>query len=312
MTSRFLIDAKTGLIGLHAPHSRVSNQGGIVSIRDRMKGIQPGGFPKYAMLGSQNAIPGSAYEMEMEHERKNNEDLAKRIADDISKLIPQPSETPASSKPILPGQTRKESLLGGSGGKQSEASKEAAEERKREEAKEPSATPPFDLSTSQGKTELKAYGQYLLERYGKESARVKIDDVEKDSQGFTTALKAYREINKEINAFNKDDARRWTQWARNIIVEYGDRIIDALGSAVSTPQTAVAVEGVKKILKEFKPKDAQDFVGSMKQLQEKLLEGKPEWKKKITLINKQEFDAWSKQIQKEIGIDTDRINRAIG
>lgn len=290
--SNFLINAKTGLIDLK-PTKMISNKGGIEDIRKRTKAqLRDAGFNTYSMLGSQNAISA-------EPEKGNKIEIDIEIAEEPAPA-PEPKE-----KEILPGGTQKKPLIGGTGGKQSEKSKEQSEERKRDEAKEPNDRPPFDLSSAEGKKELQIYKEYLKMRYGKDVGRMKVDELEKDSQGFTVALKAWREINKQISAFNKDDARRWTEWANNTFVKFGNEIIDALsfGATVLAPEAKGAIDSIKKLLKQFKPTNEKDFVGSMKELQHKLFEGKPEWKSKLNAISKKAFDEFTKKIEKTFGLD---------
>lgn len=294
--SEFLFNAKTGLVDAR-PTRMISNKGGIEEIRKRTKKqLRSGGFNTYSMLGSQNAMsaePENKLEIDIEFGEEPP------TVEPAPELPPEPKE-----KTNLPDQTNKE-LLGGSGGKQSEASKEAMEERKREEAKEPSVKPPFDLSSEQGKKELQTYKEYLKLRYGKDIGRMRSDELEKDSQGFTVALKAYREINKQISAFNKDDGRRWSQWARNTFVKFADQIIDAISMGASSvaPEAKGAIDSIQFIVKQFKPTDQKDFVGSMKELQRKLFEGKPEWKDKLNAINKKAWDDMMNRFNKIMGDD---------
>lgn len=285
--NELLLNAKAGLVNVK-PARMISNKGSIGDIRKRTKAmLRPPGFPKYGMLGSQNAMSSEA-------PKENKIEIDIEITDENPPIEPKPVE-PVEPKPIEPTPEPKEPLIGGKGGKQSEKSKEEMEQRKRDEAKAPASKPPYDLSTKVGQDDLKAYIEYIKLRYSnKETIRDKIEELEKDSAGFTMAIKTYRQINKQISAFNKDQANTWKQWANNILVEFGDDIIDALqkGAMKVAPQMKVAIEGIKKILQHFKPTEMKDFVNSMKQIQDKLFEGKPEWKERLNIEMKHAFDDW--------------------
>ena len=286
--SEFLLNAKTGLIDAR-PVRMISNKGGIEEIRKRTaKQLREGGFNTYAMLGSQNAISS-------EPEKTNKIEIDIEI--DKDQIAPAPAPAP-EEKEILPSETEKKPIIGGKGGKQSEASKEEMEQRKRDEAKEPSSKPPYELGTKVGDDDLKAYKSYLIERYGRDAGRLKGDEVEKDSRAFTVALKSYRKINKEITSFNLDNARQWKQWANNMVVQFGEKLINEIAKElgkVIPPHLRLALDAIKDLAHEYRPKTPEDFVGTMKAIQNKLFEGKPEWKEKLGEIMGHAFNDWWKK-----------------
>jgi hypothetical protein len=286
---------------------RISNAGRVADIRKRdpQQIFTTGGIQKFSMLGSQNAISYVPIAFPTKKESGTQTDAG--------------TGTDEPKKPILPGMTKKETGTGtgtdgliGGGGTQSEASKTAMgirkvmeeEKAKEEEAKktavEPSEKPPFDLSNAEGKKAMEEYDAYVVQRYGKDAGNLKSSEVKTDSEGFTLALKSWKEINRAISSFNLDDKRRWTEWANNTFKKYGDDIIGVLSVGAGTlyPGSKVIIDDIAKELKKFKPKDEKDFVGSMKQLQTKLFEGRPEWRKKI---DKLVTIAWNNFMEKYKG-----------
>jgi hypothetical protein len=220
--------------------------------------------------------------------------------------VPTPSKN-------LPGMTKKDQGTGGDvpaperellrGATQSEMSKEQIEQRKRDEAVEPSAQPPFNLSDSKDKADYDAYVEYYNTRYGKDVARPEIDKLKKDSEGFTIALKAYKTLQDEINKFNRDDAKRWAEWFNNVMVKFGDTIIDglALGASTVFPENKAIIDNVKEFSKKFTPKTAKDAVAGIRKFQTELFAGKPSWSKKLNVIKKDAFDKLIKELEAEIG-----------
>lgn len=280
---------------------RISNAGRLHDIRKRdpQQIFTTGGIPRYSTLGSQNAI---SY-VPIAYPSKS----AGTQTDSGTGTETGAGGGGEQKKPILPGMTKKDTGTGTGllGTTQSESSKttmairklmeeekakEQAAKKKEEEAKtsavEPGEKPPFDLSSPEGKKAMEDYSTYVTERYGGDAGRLKADEIKIDSEGFTVALQAWRQINKEMNAFNKDDKRRWSQWASNTFKEYGDDIAKALafGSNILYPGSKKIIDDIYNEVKKFKPTDEKDFVGSMQQLQAKLFEGRPEWKNKLNQI----------------------------
>ena len=318
---KLMFEIKTGQFSLQHPKP-MKIKGGMDSVRHTIAGRE-GGIYKYSMLGSQNAIsevPEIPEPPKPHDDSKLADDIAKKIIDDLNKEKQQ--ET---------------GMIGGMGGKQSETSKiiteltkrdqekEAkakAEEQRQEEisknAKIPSDPPPFDLDTPEGKKGIAEVDKYLIEKYGKKQAVVLRDALLDDSKGFTKTLKMIREINKKITAFNLNDAERWEQWANNMVVEYGDMIIDALGKGselalaeygIPPEKSQQFIGGVTSIIKKFKPSTSKDFVKTMNELKAKLLEGKPHWKAKYNAIAKINWDKIGKDIDRELGYvdDMDKV-----
>jgi hypothetical protein len=289
--AEFMFNAKAGLLN-GQPSRRISNKGSIEDIRKRMKEqLLPGGFRTYGMLGSQNAMSTAQ----------------------TATITPvEPAKPAEPVEPVAPGggggggdQPPSKETMGGSGGKQSEESKEVMEERERESAVEPAERPPYDLSTAAGKQDLKTYIEYVKKRYGKDVGRQRSEELQKDSEGFTIALKAWRQINKEIIAYNKDDNRQWKQWANNTLVDFADDIIEGLGSIASAryPQAEKAIEKIKQVAHKFKPTEKKDFVASMKEIQRLLFEGKPEWKARLDAIANESFKNWMEKMKGFPGMD---------
>lgn len=304
---------------------RISNAGRVSDIRQRdpQQIFTTGGIPKYSMLGSQNAIsyvPIAYLSKDTGTQTdKEKKDAGTDAGTDARPLLGT-TQSEASKKAMK--ERASEGLLGTT---QSEASKTAMGVRKileedkartkeeeekaraeRESAVEPSEKPPYDLSSPEGKKALDDYEEYVMKRYGKDAGKLKADETKVDSEGFTATLNAWRSINKEITAFNRDDARRWGEWANNTFKKYGDQIIDVLSIGAGTlyPGSKALITEVSQLVKQFKPSDEKDFVGSMKQLQAKLFEGRPEWKKKVNEIVKISWDKWINTIGKELGFDT--------
>lgn len=283
---------------------RISNAGRLHDIRERdpQQIFTTGGIQKFSMLGSHNAISyvPTAY--------KTSE------AGTQTNLPGVPTPTKRDN---LPGMTKKDTGTGGDepvpepvperellrGATQSEASKQQIEERKRDAAVEPSAQPPFNLSDSKDKEDYDAYVEYYNTRYGKDVARPEIDKLKKDSEGFTIAVKAYKVLQDEINKFNRDDAKRWAEWFNNMLVKFGDTIIDglALGASTVFPENKKIIDNIKDFSKKFTPKTPTDAVAGLKKLQTELFAGKPAWSKKLNVIKKDAFDKLVKELEHEIG-----------
>jgi len=287
----FLLNAKVGILNLKHS-SPVSNKGTIEDIRKRTNVmLRPPGFHSYANTGAGNAMASEPPKEKLE--------IDIEIVDEKK---PAPAPEPPAEKPTKP-------MLGGEGGKQSKESKEQIEERKSEEAVEPEAQPPFNLSDPKDKADYDAYVEYYNERYGKKVARPEIDKLKKDSEGFTTALKAHKILTDEINKFNRDDARRWAEWFNNIMVKFGNTVIDGLSMGATTvfPENKEIIEKIRDFTKNFVPKNGKDAVAGLKKLQRDLTDGKPSWKKKMTAINKEAFDKFIKKIDEEMGGIDDSI-----
>jgi hypothetical protein len=290
---------------------RISNAGRVSDIRKRdpQQIFTTGGIPRYSMLGSQNAI---SY-VPVAYPSKST-----GTQTDAS----TGTETGAGGagerkKPILPGMTKKDTGSGEGlyGTTQTDESKismgvrKVLEEEKEAKAKadeekkkavEPNEKPPFDLSNAEGKQAMEDYRKYVLQRYGEDAGKLKADEVRIDSEGFTLALKSWKQINRAISSFNLDDKRRWTEWANNTFKKYGDDIIGALSLGAGTlyPGSKAIIDEIANEVKKFKPKDEKDFVGAMKQLQTKMFEGRPEWRKKI---DKLVTIAWNSFMEKYKG-----------
>ena len=296
----FLLNAKVGIINLN--HARpVSNKGTIEDIRKRtMASLRPPGFHTYANTGTGNAMASEPPKEKLE--------IDIDIIDKI-KPVPTPAPEPAPAPAPAPDEKPSKPMLGGEGGKQSKESKKEMEERKMDEAKEPNAQPPFNLSDPKEKKEYDDYEAYLNARYGKKIARPEIDKLRKDSEGFTMVLGAYRAIQKEINNFRRSDEARWKEWFHNIFVNFGDKIVEglALGASTLYPANKEGIEKIKEFSKSFIPKTAQDAVGALKKLQKELVADKPSWRKKLNAINKEIFDKLIASIEKEIGGIDDTI-----
>lgn len=285
---------------------RISNAGRMYDVRSRdpQQVFTTGGIAKYSTLGSHNAISyvPIAYSVGTQTDRGTGTDNLPGV--------PSPKK-----RDNLPGMTRKDTGTGGDepvpeperdllrGATQSELSKEQIEERKREAAVEPSAQPPFNLSDSKDKADYDAYVEYYNTRYGKDIARPEIDKLKKDSQGFTIAVKAYKTLQDQINSFNRDDAKRWTEWFNNVMVKFGDTIIDGLAFGATTvfPENKAIIENIKDFSKKFVPKTAKDAVSGLKKLQSELFAGKPSWGKKLNVLKKDAFDKLVKELEDEIG-----------
>lgn len=309
MASHFLINAKMGLIGLDSPKPRVSNKGGISEIRSRMGGAIQGGFPKLTLLGSQNAIPGSSMELELEHEKKMNEDLAKKIAEDIAKVLPTPSTptpAPTPSTPILPGQTKKKiPLLGGSGGKQSEESKEQAEERKKsEEAVEPRHEPPYYLPSEQSLLQERV--KFLQDRYGKKESLKDVDAITKDSRDFSEAVEKAKSIGYAVNEWKRKDAgnqdlmnrmKSVASWVLDKVTELAKRAIPSSSSVsgiIAGELSKEALDQLKKVI-QSSALTQESFQNEMTAIQNALFSARPAWKAKWESI----LSAEKKRVKKE-------------
>ena len=279
---------------------RISNAGRLHDVRQRdpQQIFTTGGIQKFSMLGSQNAISyvPIAY--------------ATKETGTQTNLPGVPTPTKRDN---LPGMTKKDSGSGGDvpvperdllrGATQSEASKQQIEERKRDEAVEPSAQPPFNLADSKDKADYDAYIEYYNTRYGKDVARPEIDKLKKDSEGFTIALKGYKVLQDQINKFNRDDAKRWAEWFNNVLVKFGDTIIDGLSLGASTlfPENKAIIDNIKDFSKKFVPKTPKDAVAGIKKLQSEMFAGKPSWNKKLNVIKKDAFDKLVNELEAEIG-----------
>ncbi len=272
---------------------RISNAGRLHDIRQRdpQQVFTTGGIQRYSMLGSHNAISyvPVAYKTNEAGTQTNLPGMTKKDTGTGSGGEPEPI-------PSEPGK----SMYGTT---QSEASKKQIEERKRDEAVEPSAQPPFNLSDSKDKADYDAYVEYYNTRYGKDVARPEIDKLKKDSEGFTIALKAYKTLQDEINKFNRNDAKRWAEWFNNVMVKFGDTIIDglALGASTVFPENKAIIDNVKEFSKKFTPKTAKDAVAGIRKFQTELFAGKPAWSKKLNVIKKDAFDKLIKELEAEIG-----------
>lgn len=287
----FLLNAKVGILDLK--HSRpVSNKGTIEDIRKRtMASLRPPGFHTYANTGAGNAMASEP--------PKDKLEIDIEIVDEKK---PVPAPEPPAEKPTKP-------MLGGEGGKQSKESIEQIEEKKSEEAVEPSAQPPFNLSDPKDKADYDAYVEYYNKRYGKKVAKPDIDKLKKDSEGYTLALKAYLKLQDDINSFNRNDAKRWSEWFNNVMVKFGDTIIEglALGASTVFPENKAIIDNIKDFSKKFVPKNARDAVNGLKQIQKDLFAGKPSWSKKLNIFRKDAFDKFMKKLEDEIGGIDDSI-----
>lgn len=306
-------EIKTGQFSLkQQPPMKI--KGGISKIR-KSQAVREGTIWKYSMLGSQNAISETPETEKTDEEKKaEKEKDESKLADDIAKKV-------------IDDMTKDTSVgLGGNKGKQSESSKiiqelkekeqtkeaeQKAEEERSKNAKLPEEVPPYDLSTPSGKKALEDLDTFYIDKFGKKESGIKRMELREDSEGFTTTIQIIRKINKEINKFNLDDSSRWKQWANNILVEFGDEIIDVLGKGtqvalaefggVPPPASKPVIDKVTTILKQFKPTDKKDFVNSMKQLQKELLDGKPHWKAKWNAIAKASWDKMIKEWDTKMG-----------
>jgi hypothetical protein len=330
---KFLAEVKTGQFSLHQPKP-IKIKGGISNVRKLYTGRE-GNIWKYSMLGSQNAISETPdipkTDAEVKEEKKKDES---KLADDIAKKVIEDMTKQEDIK-----KEAQRGLLGGGGkGTQSEASKIVGELTKREQEKEakakaeeeaqqkrsdeatpPGDVPPYDLSTEAGKKGLEELNQYYIDKFGKKESAIKRQEIKEDSEGFTITYDAFKKINQEITKFNLSDKRRWEEWAHNILVEFGDTIIDALGKGTGLalqeyggiPMQASEkyIDKIKDILKQYKPKEAKDFVKSMKEMQTALLDGKPHWKAKINKLSKDAFDKFLKEFMGGIGADTGKGGR---
>ena len=278
--------AKAGMISSAGPHVKVtSNKGSIADVRKRVEAsLRDGGFPHLAMTGAQTALSA------MPEESKIVIDI------DISEEPPASESEP--KKDILRGRTRRESepkdLLPG----RTKQSERAPSEE--QEAEPPKDAPPFFLPAE--RPGLQAWKSYYVYRYGKQLGLLKYDELSDDSKAFTVAVSSIRALNKKINAFNSSDSARFSQWARNALVDFGSDVIDVLGLGA---QFAVGMKGassgglieqIKGLLKEALPRTKNDFVKSIKAIQANLLAGKPHWKAKLNAMAKLQFEDFSKKI----------------
>jgi hypothetical protein len=269
--------AKTG--SLTTNHARpISNKGTVNDIRRRTEAsLRKAGFPKYAMLGSGNAITDQSSGSEPLEIEIDIPGLGPGGAAPAAPAAPAPPPEDDKKKSILPGRT------------QSDASK----------AVKPNHSPPYNLETPEGKKQLAEYQGYLMDRYGSTEGRAKADEVEADSRGFTKAYKTNREINIKITQFNRDQSAMWKQWANNAIVLYGNDIIDALNQLGKrqAPQASWAIDKISDIVKRFKPTEMQDFSKAMLEIQGKLWEGRPEWKAKLAELQRPELEKLKKKME---------------
>lgn len=288
----FMFKAHTNQLSLHQPRPR-KIKGGIREVRKQIHregGVRTGNIWTYSMLGSQNAITAVPEAPTEKSQTELADEIAKKVIDDLKPkpTPPTPAPTPAPS-PAPP-----------------------APEPLPEPKNPPPHKPPYDLSTEEGRRQLKELDDFYKDTYGAKASAVKRDEIKQDSEGFTLAMEAIRKINKEINAFNKDDARRWKEWANNILVKFGDEIIDILSAGaglalqefgISTKASGPIINEVKDILKQYKPTTPQDFVKSMKELRAKLLEGKPHWKAKYAQLVNADLQKITKKIEESTYAD---------
>lgn len=276
---------------------RISNAGRIADIRKRdpQQIFTSGGIPKYSTLGSQNAIsfvpiafPTKSTGTQTDKEKKDSGTDARPL---LGKT--QSEESKEKMREGLLGTTQSQESRTAMGVRKAIEDEKARdkeakdkEDAEKNSAVEPNEKPPFDLSNPEGKKAMEQYDAYVVKRYGENAGNLKSDEVKTESEGFTASLNAWRSINKQITAFNRDDMRRWSEWANNTFKKYGDQIIEALSYGANTlyPGSKELIDDIKGLAKSFKPSDEKDFVKSMKELQAKLFEGRPEWKKKLNEI----------------------------
>jgi hypothetical protein len=305
-----MLSAKMGQLGSHV--HRVSNKGSISDIRSRMGGVIEGGIPRYAMLGSQNAISGSIQELAEELTKKNNDDLAKKIADDIAKVIPketEPKTKPLPVSPILPGQPKKEKpLLGGSGGGIQ------SEESISEHAKEPSHQPPYYLPYEQSK--LNERIKFMEDHYGKKVSLKFVEDLKRDSVDFSEAVEKAKMIGKAINKWkSKDLGKEWLlnqmkdigKWVLNKATELAKNSINlGAGSVnvVATEISKVALDELKNVI-EKSALTPEYFEQTMKAIQDALFSARPYWKAKWDILvsaeNKRAKEEFVKYLKDLVG-----------
>ena len=321
----FALQSRTGGVP-RVLDRRISNAGRLHDIRQRdpQQIFKTGGIQKFSMLGSQNAIsyvPIAYQTKEMGTQTILPGQTRKDSGTGTGTGPDEPGTGTGPSKGLL-GTTQSESskttmairkLMEDEKAKEQEAKKKEQEARKA--AVEPSEKPPFDLSTSEGRKALEDYKAYLLQHYGEESGQIKADEITEDSQGFTAMFIAWRKIAKEIRAFKFDDTRQFLEWANNTVVEFGNDIVDALAFGASTiyPGSKIIINEISTAIKKFKPKNKEDFVAGMKELQNKLLEGRPEWKQKLGQIVSEAVNKFAEELDKEAGMEqiTESFNEAM-
>ncbi len=273
------------------------------------------------MLGSQNAISyvPVAYPVKKETGTQTDKEI-------LPGMTRKDTGTGTSTDTGLYGTTQtqasktameeraREGLLGG--GTQSEASKttmgvrkviqeekekEKQEKAKEEEAKknavEPVEKPPFDLSQEVGRKELETYMEYALQRYGGDTGRMKGDEIKHDSEAFTMTLDAWKKLNLSISEFNRNDAKKFQQWANNTWKQIGAGVIEALAFAgkMYYPGAKDVIDKVKELAKKTIPNKLQDFKKSVEELQAKLFEGRPHWKLALDRVLRV---AWPRLLEK--------------
>ena len=226
----------------------------------KVKNYIEGNTQQYGMLGSQNALasvpPKPVLEVKI--------DLPKEATKTTFVKPTEPPETETQFKPK---------------GTETKFSKDKVEEIK-ENIEEPKESPPFDLNTSVGKTQLTIWITYLKTKYG-DASRLEQDKVKSDSFGFSLAVTTLRQLNKEITTFNYDRNRRWSEWFNNLMVDYGNQLINVIGDVAKarTGQTKT-IDALKEILSRFTPTKKQDFVNEMKNIQHEILKDNPSWRNK--------------------------------
>ena len=224
---------------------------------EKVKNYIEGNTQQYGMLGSQNALasvpPKPIIEVKL----------------DIPKEATKTTFVKPPTEPTEPTPKSTETTL----------SKSKLEEIK-ENIEEPKVSPPFDLNTSEGKTQLTIWISYLKEKYG-DASKLEQDKVKSDSFGFSLAVKTLQQLNKEITKFNYDRNRRWSEWFNNLMVEYGNQIIGVIGDVAKarTGQTKT-IDALKEILSRFTPTKKQDFVNEIKTIQHEILKDNPSWRNK--------------------------------
>lgn len=247
-----MFKAKAGLLGLDQYDRKISTKGSIADIRKHSEEAIPyGGIPQLANLGSQNAIGGTN---EPPTPIVRLTDAIEKIAGTEAKFI-----NSVEAEFIKP----KKSLIGGTGGRQSETSKMSIEldELKKEDAirKEktardmardekaslavaPKTVPPFNLDTAQGKTDVSEWVKYLQTKFWRLDETDEggpADLVYNDSVGYTKFLNDRNKTLAKIRKYYDDHPlERFFDAIMPMLVSLGHLGLDFMTNQLKTSAKA--------------------------------------------------------------------------
>lgn len=322
MTSRFLYEAKTGLITLQGNKpTSISTRGSISHIRESQKAYVEGNIRQYSLLGSQNAISKSGNPIETRAQGVQTKFVKPETAAEgtpTTFVKPESVSTETKFK-------KTEEMIAKDIAKKVEEDlkkKELEQEEISRKAKEPAEKPPFDIDSPEGKQDFKNYVKYLSDKYTQKIAQIEIDKIYQESGAFSVAIRAINKMEKAIDRFNQNKTSKFAEWLNNevsdllgtAISEVSDFMKNIIKGVITTGTggpgiivgelTGRLIDEVKETIKSA-ARFKRDYVGNLQKLIDELFSiGGRSWESKYAKIKAE----WTRK-NKEIEETTQRMKK---